>query len=186
MSLEPPKALPLTATVQRMARIALFSFLLTFLSARIVVFLVMSHRLPDLYLHVGGTHLHHFNFGIVLLSTVGAYLLFLRPAGRWLNVAAGVYGVGLGLTFDEFGLWLHLGGPYWQRASFDAVVIITGLLGLIAVGPSIHRFHLRHWASTIVLAIGMVAFCLLLWQSLRYGGRLIAPRLQEIERSAPP
>jgi len=46
-----------------------------------------------------------------------------------LTLAALVYGVGLALTFDEFGMWVHLGGPYWQRASFDAVVLIA-----------------RHWA----------------------------------------
>ena len=28
----------------------------------------------------------------------------------------------MALTFDEFGMWLHLGGSYWQRASFDAVI----------------------------------------------------------------
>ena len=40
-----------------------------------------------------------------------------------------MYGVGLALTFDEFGLWFHLGGSYWQRASFDAVVVIGGPAG---------------------------------------------------------
>ena len=28
-------------------------------------------------------------------------------------------------------MWLHLGGSYWQRASFDAVVVLLGILGLI-------------------------------------------------------
>ena len=47
-----------------------------------------------------------------------------------------MYGVGLALTFDEFGLWFHLGGSYWQRASFDVVVVIAGLLGLVMVAPA--------------------------------------------------
>jgi hypothetical protein len=55
-----------------LARIILFSFLLTFILARIVVFLIMSRRLPDLYLYVGGTHIHHLNYGIFLLAGVGA------------------------------------------------------------------------------------------------------------------
>jgi hypothetical protein len=50
-----------------LGRIVLFSFLLTFILARVVVFLIMSHRLPDLYLHLGGTHIHHLNYGIFLL-----------------------------------------------------------------------------------------------------------------------
>lgn len=95
------------------------------------------------------THIHHLNYGIVLLSGVGAYLLLVRPEGRRLLVAATVYGVGLALTFDEFGLWVHLGGSYWQRASFDAVVVIGALLALIVAryfyaartSPGISRVH---------------------------------------------
>jgi hypothetical protein len=65
----------LSQTNHSLARIILFSFLLTFILARVVVFLIMSHRLPDLYLYVGGTHIHHLNYGIFLLAGVGAYLL---------------------------------------------------------------------------------------------------------------
>jgi len=38
------------------ARIILFAFVLTFILAEIVVFLMMSRRLPDFYWHLGGTH----------------------------------------------------------------------------------------------------------------------------------
>src|SRR2546425_3847112 len=81
----------------------------------------MSGRIPDVHSHFRGTHLHHLNYGIVLLAGVGALLLFNRPTGRWLSVTSVLYGVGLALTFDEFGMWLHLNADYWQRASFDAV-----------------------------------------------------------------
>ena len=81
-----------------------------------------------MFLHVGGTHVHHLNYGIILLSAAGAFLIFARPAGRRLSAAAVFYGIGLALTFDEFGMWLHLGGPYWQRASFDAVIVISAVL----------------------------------------------------------
>src|SRR5688572_30741649 len=87
-----------------MARRVLAAFVGTFVAARVVVFLIMSRRVPDLFLHVGGTHVHHLNYGIFLLSGVGAYLLFGRPAGRRLSAAAVAYGVGLALTFDEFGM----------------------------------------------------------------------------------
>jgi hypothetical protein len=98
-----------------LARTILVSFVLTFIAARITVFLIVSRRIPDIYLHLGGTHVHHLNYGIFLLTGVGAYLLLIRPAGGPLIAAACIYGVGTGLTFDEFGLWLHLGGGYWQR-----------------------------------------------------------------------
>jgi membrane associated rhomboid family serine protease len=45
----------LSQTNHSLARIILFSFLLTFILARVVVCLIMSHRLPDLDLYVGGT-----------------------------------------------------------------------------------------------------------------------------------
>jgi hypothetical protein len=46
------------------------------MAARVVVFLIMSRRIPDLYLHLGGNHVHHLNYGIFLLSGIDAYLLF--------------------------------------------------------------------------------------------------------------
>jgi hypothetical protein len=113
------------------------TFLLTFIVARIIVFLVVSRRIPDIYLHLGGTHIHHLNYGIFLLAGVGAYLLLGRPMTKGLHWTSLLYGIGLALTFDEFGMWLHLGGSYWQRASFDAVVVIGASLGLIVVAPSL-------------------------------------------------
>ena len=60
----------------------LVSFLFTFMTARVLVFLIVARRIPDLYLHLGGTHIHHLNYGIVLLSVVGAYLLFAAADER--------------------------------------------------------------------------------------------------------
>jgi hypothetical protein len=52
------------------------TFVLTFITSRVVTFLIMAHRIPDIYLHLGGTHVHHLNYGIFLLAGVGAFLLF--------------------------------------------------------------------------------------------------------------
>jgi hypothetical protein len=169
----------------RLARVALSAFLFTFLSARIIVLLIMSHRVPDMYVHVKGTHVHHLNFGIILLSVVGAYLLFGRPIGKAASAAAVCYGVGLALTFDEFGMWVHLGGPYWQRASFDAVIIIAALLSLIAVAPTLHRFRPRNWWATALLVVGICAFAVLVSDVSRYAGRRFGPSLQQLEESGP-
>jgi hypothetical protein len=165
----------------RTAGLVLATFLATFLAARIVVFLIMSRRIPDLYLHLGGTHVHHLNYGIFLLSAVGGYLLFARPAGRALRAAAVAYGVGLALTFDEFGMWVHLGGSYWQRASYDAVVAVAAVLALVAVAPSVRKFRTRHWLVAAALVAGLVAFGLLWGESLKYAGERIGPRLRQIE-----
>jgi hypothetical protein len=75
-----------------LARTAFFVLLLTFMLARIVVFLIMSRRIPDLYLYLGGTHVHHLNYGIFLLAGLGAFFLCGKPGGRNLQAAAVVYG----------------------------------------------------------------------------------------------
>src|SRR2546425_54436 len=112
---------PVQTPAHVLARKVWAAFAFTFVLSRILVFLIMSGRIPDVHSHFRGTHLHHLNYGIVLLAGVGALLLFNRPTGRWLSVTSVLYGVGLALTFDEFGMWLHLNADYWQRASFDAV-----------------------------------------------------------------
>lgn len=164
------------------ARVVLACFLITFVCARLLVLLIMTRRVPDLYVHAGGTHVHHLNFGIFLLCGVGAYLLFGSPYGRSISIAGGIYGVGLALTLDEFGMWLHLGGPYWQRASFDAVVIAAGLLALIAFAPNLRRFRRRQWTVLVVLLVLIGALAYL---SARQFGSRIVYRLQLIEETAP-
>ena len=170
---------------RRLGRIVFFVFLVTFILARIVVFLIMAHRIPDLYLHLGGTHVHHLNYGIFLLSGIGAYLLFLRPTGGALSVAAFFYGVGLALTFDEFGMWLHLGGSYWQRASFDGVTVVAALLGLIAFAPPMRRLRPAHWSAAAVAVVLAVTFGAMLKDSLRFAEAEAGPRLRQLELAQP-
>ncbi|HLY08197.1 MAG TPA: hypothetical protein VKW04_02720 [Planctomycetota bacterium] len=174
-----PLPRPLATTI-------LASFVITFLLARLMVLLIMTHRIPSLYLHVGGTHVHHLNYGIFLLSAVGGALLLRPPKGRALLGAAAVYGIGLALTFDEFGMWIHLGGPYWQRASFDAVVVITGLLGLFAVAPAMKRLTWKGWVTVALLVVSLAAFGVAFGDSLRFAEQRWAPIFQQIEAGSPP
>ena len=170
----------------RLARLVLASFLLTFLIARILVILIMAHRLPpQLFFHVQGTHVHHLNYGIFLLSGVGAYLIFARPCGWRLSASAAIYGVGLGLTFDEFGMWLHLGGPYWQRASYDAVVTIASVLALIAYGSTIRHWRPKHHLTLAAILITLVVVGFALKWSMRWADERIAPMLEQLEQGGP-
>lgn len=63
--------------VRELARHVFVAFLLTFVGARVLVILIMTRRIPDMFLHTRGTHVHHLNYGIFLISAVGAVLLFL-------------------------------------------------------------------------------------------------------------
>ena len=158
------------------ARLVLLSLLLTFVAARVVTILITAHRMPNIYLDVRGTHVHHLNYGIFLLAGVGAYLLF--TPGPAAPLAAVLYGIGLGLTFDEFGMWLHLGGDYWQRASFDAVIVLAAALGLAGFAPPLARWRPRQYVTALVLLLLLVG-------SIRLAARA-EPRLQRWEQTRVP
>lgn len=176
----PASELPAT---RRLARRVLFAFLITFMVSRVAVFLIMARKIPDFFLHLGGTHVHHLNYGIFLLAAVGSYLLFKHPADR--RLASAFYGVGLGLTFDEFGMWLHLGGSYWQRASWDAVAVIAAILGLLAYAPAPAQYRSRNWISAALILAVAAGFFYLLAKSLKHAERIVGPKLEHIETTAP-
>jgi hypothetical protein len=173
-------------TADELARRALLAFLLTFILARIVVFLIMARRIPNLYLFLSSTHVHHLNYGIFLLAAVGAYLLFRAPTGEAARRAAFAYGIAMGLTFDEFGMWLHLGGSYWQRASIDATVVVAAVLAFIAFARSIKTFESRHVRACVALGVALVLFTVVVYQVSVDIGHLAGPRLRELELASSP
>ena len=163
----------LPSNTRPLARRVLLSFMLTFITARLVSVLMLLPQVPDIYLYVHDIHIHHLNYGIFLLAGVGAYLLFSsKPATP---TAAVIYGIGLGLTFDEFGMWLHLNGDYWQRASFDAIVVLAAALGLAGFAPP-----MRPWRPKLLVAV-LLIFGLLIVGSFRLAARA-EPRLQRWEQ----
>jgi hypothetical protein len=174
---------PLT---QALARRTLFGFILTFIASRTMVLLIMSKRAPNFYFFLRGTHVHHLNYGIFLLAAVCAYVLFWSPIGRGARIAALLYGAAMALTFDEFGMWLHLGGSYWQRSSVDAVVIVAALFGLIAFAPSLRNFGSRHVKASLIILAALTVFGIVLYDTSLKIGRLEGPRLRELELASSP
>jgi hypothetical protein len=169
-----------------LARLTLAAFVFTFVIARILVIFIMAGKLPpQLFFHVEGTHVHHLNYGIFLLSACGAYLIFARPMGPKLAVTSVIYGIGLGLTFDEFGMWLHLGGPYWQRASYDAVITVGSVLALIAYGSTIKKWRFQHGITLVALIIVLGIFGWVLGKSMKWADRRIGPMLYNLEERGP-
>ena len=175
-------------TVHRLARRALFGFIVTFVLARIFVFLIMAKAMPNLYFFMGSNHVHvhHLNYGIFLLAAVAGFSVFRRPTGRAAEITALLYGVAMGLTFDEFGMWLHLGGSYWQRASVDAVIVVAAAFGLFAFARSLERFEARHFRAFVALLLVLAGFAAVLYLAGNHLGDVAGPALRQLEADSSP
>ena len=101
--------------------------LVTFLITRMVTRMIRSGSGGGAGLgnvSLGGNHIHHQVFGILIIIGTGIALISKTPRGAWLDLAAAIFGMGVGLTVDEFALWLHLEDVYWTdqgRKSVDAI-----------------------------------------------------------------
>jgi hypothetical protein len=87
----------------------------------------------------GGTHVHHLVWGILLLIVAGYLGIAIADVSPWLELLAVLFGVGMGLTLDEFALWLNLQDVYWSekgRQSIDAVIVAATLLVIALLGLS--------------------------------------------------
>ena len=76
-------------SLRHVARVVFITFLLTFIASRLLVILIMGRMIPDLFLHMGQTHVHHLNYGI-FLSIICGMLLFFKVSDRerwWCAVA---------------------------------------------------------------------------------------------------
>ena len=128
--------------------LASVSFFITFLAVRLLVYAITHHIGPFGWVMMGGRHIHHLVWGILILLIVGyanlaevgtgstAQSIF---AGRLLSI---LYGVGAALTLDEFALWLNLQDVYWSRQgreSIDAVVLFGALLAIGTWGAPLLR-----------------------------------------------
>jgi len=85
----------------------------------------------------GGLHIHHLVFGIVLMICAGFVSFAVQPASPWMEILAALFGIGVGLTVDEFALWLYLDDVYWTeegRSSVDVGIICALLGGLVVLG----------------------------------------------------
>ncbi len=130
----------LGAQGQRDGFVALGAFLITFLFIRTSARLMRSPKVPWWPGSVStssGLHLHHLVWGIVLMLMSGFLSFVVDRSGPWDEILAGVFGVGAGLTLDEFALWVRLEDVYWEeegRESLDAVVVATVIGALIVLG----------------------------------------------------
>ena len=150
-------------------RQALFLVLVSFLGS--FVFIRLSARLgrsprvpwwPGSVVTDGGVHLHHLVWGICLMLAGGAAGFALFDSSPWLEVCACLFGIGAGLTIDEFALWVYLDDVYWAkegRSSIDAAVIAAGGMLLVLLGA--RPFEVVTGSTTEVIASAIAGAILL-------------------------
>jgi hypothetical protein len=128
--------------------IASISFFLTFGGVRAVVYAIVHQIPPFHFIQMGGRHIHHLVFGIMILLLVGyGWLCEIGNGADNSSVFLGrlmsiLYGVGAALTLDEFALWLNLKDVYWARegrASIDAVILFGALLSVGSWGAPLFK-----------------------------------------------
>lgn len=137
----------------------LLSFLITFLVIRAITYRIhnrqsqssqsqtsqnQSSKSPNRHkfgfhdVVIGGTHIHHLVWGILLLLGVGYSAIAFHPMPSPEGLAM-LFGIGAALTLDEFALWLQLKDVYWSRDgrwSVDAVIVVAALVALNLLGWS--------------------------------------------------
>jgi len=115
------------------------TFLTTFIAARII-----SNLDPDLYIPIFGIHVHHFAYGFFILAAAGYLaLVFDSPKAKF-NIAL-LHGLGLGLAFDEFGIWLHLSDDDPARFSYDGFMIVVGFILITLSAKKGLKMAKNHW-----------------------------------------
>lgn len=149
--------------------LVLLAFLVSFLFIRTSARLMRSPKVPwwPGSVEAGGLHIHHLVWGISLLLAAGFVAFVSDLYAPWWQITAVAFGIGAGLTLDEFALWLRLSDVYWSqegRESIDAVIVCALLGGLVVVG--LQPFDLDDTTSAvgttvavpIVVGLAAIAF----------------------------
>jgi hypothetical protein len=122
------------------AFLVVLAFIVSFLFIRTSARLMRSPRVkwwPGSVTTEGGLHIHHLVWGISLLLIAGFTAFVSDLDSPWWQITAVAFGIGAGLTLDEFALWLRLEDVYWSedgRSSIDAVIVAVAAAGLVVVG----------------------------------------------------
>jgi hypothetical protein len=115
---------------QRSALLSWLAFTGTFAGLRALTYSIRAGRGPFRNISVGGEHLHHYLWGIGLLSGVGAVAVRGEEPQRRHPAVALTYGSGLALIVDEFALLLDLKDVYWARQGRISIDIGVGGIAL--------------------------------------------------------
>jgi hypothetical protein len=168
--------------------LVLLGLLLSFGFIRLSTRLMRSPRVPwwpGSIVSDGGVHVHHLVFGIVLMMLAGTISFAGFAVSPIYEICALAFGIGIGLTIDEFALWVYLDDVYWKeegRASVDAAVLAVTCMAMVLLG--VRPFDLDGGSAAAVIGSAIsvalslaVSMICLLKQRLWHGtvGLFIGP-----------
>ena len=119
--------------------LVLAGFILSFAFIRMSTRIMRSPRIswwPGSVVSDSGVHLHHLVFGIVAMMIGGTLGFAALGHSPYVEICAFIFGIGAGLTIDEFALWVHLEDVYWAeegRSSIDATVIAAAAITVASI-----------------------------------------------------
>jgi hypothetical protein len=115
---------------QRSALLSWLAFTATFGGLRALTYSIRAGKGPFGNISIGGEHLHHYMWGIAMLSGVGAVAVRGDERQRRHPAVAVSYGSGLALIVDEFALLLDLKDVYWSRQGRISIDVGVGGIAL--------------------------------------------------------
>lgn len=153
--------------------LVLVGFILSFAFIRMSTRLARSPKVPwwpGSIVSESGVHVHHLVFGIVAMMIAGAGGFLAFGKDPWMEICAFAFGIGAGLTIDEFALWVYLDDVYWAeegRSSIDATVIAAAGMMLVLLGFTPFTIEagsveaILGTALSVLIAFLLVALCFL-------------------------
>ena len=116
---------------QKAALLSWLAFTATFTGVRGITYAIKDGKGPFKNLSVGGEHLHHYMWGIGMVSGVGGVAVHGDNEKRRHPLVAVAYGAGLALIVDEFALLLDLKDVYWAKQGRISVDLGIGLSSVV-------------------------------------------------------
>ena len=116
--------------------IVFVAFLVSFSIARLI-----AYFLPQVNLIIGQYHIHHFYYGITLM-VISNWITLISNRKLPHFIAAALFGIGMGISADEFGLLLTCTSPLRNQCDYHArigidlfIIIVSGFLSFLYFIP---------------------------------------------------